>query len=209
MNQLASRMFTFPEDRRSCSAFGVTSKGALEYIDLNVDILCARGTRLKAAERNAERIILRSGASYALEYQNGISVRECCRCQSQSLTRNDLLQTRMPSDQSTWLITVPQDGDSDGLIQELTSKLSQQSKTFSQSSIGQLYIPSFKVPYTRSPFSNCISHGDDRQGRLILSSPSRRSCRNTTPISLLLSPRSSKHSATFSTTIRPNSHSTS
>ncbi|KAH8992012.1 hypothetical protein EDB92DRAFT_619642 [Lactarius akahatsu] len=51
----------------------------------------------------------------------------------------------MPSDQSTWLITVPQDGDTDGLLQELTSKLSQQSKTFSSSSIGQLYIPSFKT----------------------------------------------------------------
>jgi len=51
----------------------------------------------------------------------------------------------MPSDQSTWLITVPQDGDSEGLLQELRSKLSQQSKTFSSSSIGQLYIPSFKT----------------------------------------------------------------
>ncbi|KAI9460255.1 hypothetical protein BJY52DRAFT_290218 [Lactarius psammicola] len=51
----------------------------------------------------------------------------------------------MPSDQSTWLITVPQDGDTEGLLQELTSKLSQQSKTFSSGSIGQLYIPSFKT----------------------------------------------------------------
>jgi len=51
----------------------------------------------------------------------------------------------MPSDQSTWLITVPQDGDSEGLLQELTLKLSQQSKTFPSSSIGQLYIPSFKT----------------------------------------------------------------
>ncbi|KAI0271528.1 hypothetical protein BC834DRAFT_818069 [Gloeopeniophorella convolvens] len=51
----------------------------------------------------------------------------------------------MPSDQSTWLITVPQDGDSEGLLQELMSKLSQQSKTFTPSSLGQLYIPSFKT----------------------------------------------------------------
>jgi len=51
----------------------------------------------------------------------------------------------MPSDQSTWIITAPQDGDSEGLLQELTSKLSQQSKTFSPSSVGQLYIPSFKT----------------------------------------------------------------
>jgi len=51
----------------------------------------------------------------------------------------------MPSDQSTWIISVPQDGDADGLLQELILKLSQQSKTFSPSSIGQLYIPSFKT----------------------------------------------------------------
>ncbi|THH21563.1 hypothetical protein EW146_g37 [Bondarzewia mesenterica] len=51
----------------------------------------------------------------------------------------------MPSDQSTWLIAAPQDGDSEGMLQELYSKLSQQSKTFSRNSIGQLYIPSFKV----------------------------------------------------------------
>src|SRR6267142_3305310 len=73
INQLASRMFTSLEDRRSCSAFGVTSKGALEYIDLDMDcILCARGTPPKAAGRNAERIILRcrqKGSSYALPAQ--------------------------------------------------------------------------------------------------------------------------------------------
>jgi len=26
----------------------------------------------------------------------------------------------MPSDQSTWLVSVPQDGDSEGLIEEIT-----------------------------------------------------------------------------------------
>lgn len=51
----------------------------------------------------------------------------------------------MPSDQSTWLIAAPQDGDSEGLLQEVYSKLSQQSKTFSRNNIGQLSIPSFKV----------------------------------------------------------------
>ena len=56
-----------------------------------------------------------------------------------------LYQTRMPSDQSTWIISVPQDGDADGLLEELGSKLLQQSKTFSSSNIGQLSIPSFKV----------------------------------------------------------------
>ncbi|KAI0314983.1 hypothetical protein OF83DRAFT_1062908 [Amylostereum chailletii] len=51
----------------------------------------------------------------------------------------------MPSDQSTWLVAVPQDGDSEGVLQELSSKLSQQSKSFSHNSIGQLYIPTFKT----------------------------------------------------------------
>ncbi|KAI0042663.1 ATPase, V1 complex, subunit C [Auriscalpium vulgare] len=51
----------------------------------------------------------------------------------------------MPSDQSTWLIAVPQDGDSEGLLQDIGTKLSQQSKTFSRSSIGQWSIPSFKT----------------------------------------------------------------
>ncbi|KAJ7293344.1 hypothetical protein C8J57DRAFT_23403 [Mycena rebaudengoi] len=48
----------------------------------------------------------------------------------------------MPSDQSTWLIAVPQDGDSEGLLQELSPKLSQQSKS---NAIAQLAIPSFKA----------------------------------------------------------------
>ncbi|KAF8480952.1 hypothetical protein DFH94DRAFT_436267 [Russula ochroleuca] len=51
----------------------------------------------------------------------------------------------MPSDQSTWIISVPQDGDSEGLLEELGTKLSQQSKTFTPSNIGQLPIPSFKT----------------------------------------------------------------
>jgi V-type H+-transporting ATPase subunit C len=51
----------------------------------------------------------------------------------------------MPSDQSTFLVAIPQDGDSDGLVQELITKLSQQSRTFSRQNIDQLGIPSFKT----------------------------------------------------------------
>ncbi|KAF5382977.1 hypothetical protein D9757_006313 [Collybiopsis confluens] len=51
----------------------------------------------------------------------------------------------MPSDQSTWLITVPLNGDSEGLLQELTTKLSHQSRSFSPNSIAELGIPSFKA----------------------------------------------------------------
>ncbi|CAK5280131.1 unnamed protein product [Mycena citricolor] len=51
----------------------------------------------------------------------------------------------MPSDQSTWLIAVPQDGDSEGLLEELSPKIYQQSKANLAAS---LTIPSFKVIWT-------------------------------------------------------------
>jgi V-type H+-transporting ATPase subunit C len=50
----------------------------------------------------------------------------------------------MPSEQSTWLITVPQDGDSEGILQELRNKLSGQAK-LPQRNVSQLGIPSFKT----------------------------------------------------------------
>ncbi|KAF9456147.1 ATPase V1 complex subunit C [Collybia nuda] len=48
----------------------------------------------------------------------------------------------MPSDQSTWLIAIPNDGEAEGLGQELHSKLAHQSKSFG---LAQLDIPSFKT----------------------------------------------------------------
>ncbi|KZT21706.1 ATPase, V1 complex, subunit C [Neolentinus lepideus HHB14362 ss-1] len=51
----------------------------------------------------------------------------------------------MPSDQSTWLISVPQDGESEGLLQEITTKLVKQSKTLPPNNITSLTIPSFKT----------------------------------------------------------------
>jgi len=51
----------------------------------------------------------------------------------------------MPSDQSTWLIAVPQDGDSEGLLPEITTKLTQQSRSFPASNVAELNIPSFKA----------------------------------------------------------------
>ncbi|EKM83402.1 hypothetical protein AGABI1DRAFT_81175 [Agaricus bisporus var. burnettii JB137-S8] len=50
----------------------------------------------------------------------------------------------MPSDQSTWLVSVPQDGDSEGLLQELLPKLTSQAK-LSSGNISSLGIPSFKT----------------------------------------------------------------
>jgi len=49
----------------------------------------------------------------------------------------------MPSDQSTWLLSVPQDGDSEGLLQELHGKFS--SKSLPANGLAQLQIPAFKT----------------------------------------------------------------
>ncbi|KAJ3571344.1 hypothetical protein NP233_g3813 [Leucocoprinus birnbaumii] len=50
----------------------------------------------------------------------------------------------MPSDQSTWLVAVPQNGDSEGLLEEITPKLTSQAKLPSRN-ISPLTIPSFKT----------------------------------------------------------------
>lgn len=49
----------------------------------------------------------------------------------------------MPSDQSTWLLSVPQDGDSEGLLQEIHTKFS--SKSLPTNGLAQLQIPAFKT----------------------------------------------------------------
>lgn len=56
----------------------------------------------------------------------------------------------MPSDQSTWLLSAPQDGYAEGLLQELSSKLQKQT-SFSRENIAEFTIPTFKV---RSYFSS-------------------------------------------------------
>lgn len=51
----------------------------------------------------------------------------------------------MPSDQSTWLISAPQDGDSEGLKDELERKFQSQLRSFDRNSLVQVPIPVFKV----------------------------------------------------------------
>ncbi|KAI0824128.1 ATPase V1 complex subunit C [Trametes gibbosa] len=51
----------------------------------------------------------------------------------------------MPSDQSTWLVSVPESGDAEGLYHELSTKLSSGSKSVAPSNLAQLSIPSFKT----------------------------------------------------------------
>ncbi|KAH9937487.1 ATPase V1 complex subunit C [Fomitopsis serialis] len=50
----------------------------------------------------------------------------------------------MPSDQSTWLVAVPHDGDADGLHQELAARLQAGSKN-ATAALAPLPVPSFKT----------------------------------------------------------------
>ncbi len=50
----------------------------------------------------------------------------------------------MPSDQSTWLISIPQGSDPRGTFQRLSTKLNQQTK-LPPRNVGHFVIPSFKV----------------------------------------------------------------
>ncbi|CAE6436397.1 unnamed protein product [Rhizoctonia solani] len=50
----------------------------------------------------------------------------------------------MPSDQSSWLIAVPHDGDAEGLYQELSGKLETQ-KALSRSNLGEFKVPELKT----------------------------------------------------------------
>ncbi|KAJ8481111.1 hypothetical protein ONZ51_g6215 [Trametes cubensis] len=54
----------------------------------------------------------------------------------------------MPSDQSTWIVSVPESGDAEGLFHELSTKLCSSSKSVLPSNLAQLAIPSFKVNRT-------------------------------------------------------------
>ncbi|KAJ7357126.1 hypothetical protein B0H14DRAFT_2493863 [Mycena olivaceomarginata] len=89
----------------------------------------------------------------------------------------------MPSDQSTWLIAVPQDGDSEGLLQEIAPKLLQQSKA---NSVAQLAIPSFKIgtldglislsedlPKQESFFTTTVAKTVDTLRNLVNNDPSK------------------------------------
>ncbi|KAJ6574868.1 hypothetical protein B0H19DRAFT_1126097 [Mycena capillaripes] len=89
----------------------------------------------------------------------------------------------MPSDQSTWLIAVPQDGDSEGLLQEISPKLSQQSKS---NAVAPLTIPSFKtgtldglislsedLPKQESFFTTTVAKTVDTLRNLLNNDPSK------------------------------------
>ena len=51
----------------------------------------------------------------------------------------------MPSEQSTWLLSAPQDGDAEGIVEELTNKIQQHTRSFPRKNISEFGIPTFKV----------------------------------------------------------------
>ena len=61
----------------------------------------------------------------------------------------------MPSDQSTWLIAVPQDGDSEGLHQELDTKFQQHIRTYDRKNFTQLSLPALKVHSLHDVSASC------------------------------------------------------
>ncbi|KAF8832566.1 hypothetical protein HHX47_DHR1001448 [Lentinula edodes] len=94
----------------------------------------------------------------------------------------------MPSDQSTWIISAPLNGDSEGIVQELTTKLVQQSKSISANSIAELGIPSFKtgtldslialsedLPKQDTFFTNTVAKVVDTLRNLLNNDPSKLS----------------------------------
>lgn len=60
----------------------------------------------------------------------------------------------MPSDQGTWLIAIPSDGDAEGLLPEIASKLVQVSRS-SHTAVAEFAIPAFKV---HLPSSSLVHH---------------------------------------------------
>lgn len=51
----------------------------------------------------------------------------------------------MPSDQSTWFIAVPQDDDSENILQDISTNLSQLAGSKSSLGVAFLNVPTFKV----------------------------------------------------------------
>ena len=77
----------------------------------------------------------------------------------------------MPSDQSTWLISVPQGHDPQSVYQKAVTKLTTQAK-LPPRNVGKLAIPSFKVTFVILLFDDKFVGSlrvddDDRQGRLM------------------------------------------
>jgi len=68
----------------------------------------------------------------------------------------------MPSDQSTWFIAVPQDDDSENLLQEVSSSLSQISGSKSSLGVASLSVPEFKVSRNGFPDYRVLKDFIDR-----------------------------------------------
>ncbi|KAF7306712.1 V-type proton ATPase subunit C [Mycena indigotica] len=89
----------------------------------------------------------------------------------------------MPSDQSTWLIAYPQDGDAEGLFEELSPKLAQQSKanvaasfpipTFKTGTLDGLISLSEDLPKQENFFTATVAKTVDTLRNLLNNDPSK------------------------------------
>ena len=109
----------------------------------------------------------------------------------------------MPSDQSTWLVAVPHDGEAVGLHHELSSKLYHQCR-LPPSDVAELVIPSFKVVRMSSCPVILFIACQIRQGHSTHLSLSLKTCRNWIHRSPQLLQRLWILCVICSTTILPN-----
>ncbi|KAJ3546988.1 hypothetical protein NMY22_g1832 [Coprinellus aureogranulatus] len=78
----------------------------------------------------------------------------------------------MPSDQSTWLISVPLDGDSEGLLEELAPKLAQQAK-LPTGTLDSLITLSEDLPKQDAFFTATVAKSVDTLRNLLNNDPSK------------------------------------
>lgn len=136
MNQLASRSDTPPEDMASRKPNGESRYGAAVIVDIS---LCGDLPRRDATDSMAGvRCFI-----YLFWRRKGYHIP--IKLSSSAPPRT----TTMPSDQSTWLIAIPSDGDAEGILPEIIYKLAQVSRS-PQAAVTEFTIPAFKVdrPFT-------------------------------------------------------------
>ncbi|KIY45343.1 ATPase, V1 complex, subunit C [Fistulina hepatica ATCC 64428] len=92
----------------------------------------------------------------------------------------------MPSEQSTWLLSIPQDGDAEGSVHELSSKLSGSKSVSLSSSVAPIDIPTFKtgtldslislsedIPKQEAFFTACVAKTVDTLRSLLNNDPTK------------------------------------
>lgn len=142
MNQVASRMARSESDAEDLvvwSWVGERTSGQLSPKTVEYARTRNAGRVQRARDRRAIVDVVRRTLSIVGGRSNDGGARRQIEVHAACLLPPSTPPTSsMPSDQSTWLIAVPDSGDADGLHHELSSKLA-------SSKLAQLCIPSFKV----------------------------------------------------------------